>query len=136
MVMDGNGWLWMVMEWLIGAYCHPLSPIASFSPIDILTTPREYQLPGPLARRLRGAPRRREPRAGGSITPKLLTHVYFNLRADYGFLTRANYPGEATVSRKGERLFVLTQTDHHGERKGRAKVKSNGTVTCCWDWKL
>ena len=81
------------------------------------------------------------------------------------------------MSRKGERLFVLTQTDHHGERKGRvrnyarldtaaaravqllviagepgdvmelahtgtgaqlgwAKVKANGTVTCCWDWKL
>ena len=81
------------------------------------------------------------------------------------------------MSRKGERLFVLTQTDHHGERKGRvrnyarldtaaaravqllviagepgdvmelahtgtgvqlgwAKVKANGTVTCCWDWEL
>ena len=44
------------MGWLIGTYRHPLSPIASFSPVDILTTPREYQLPGPLAQRLRGTP--------------------------------------------------------------------------------
>ena len=81
------------------------------------------------------------------------------------------------MSRKGERLFTLTQTDRHGEKKGRvrnytrldtaaaravqlliiagepgdvmelahtgtgaqlgwAKVKANGTVTCCWDWEL
>ena len=59
------------------------------------------------------------------------------------------------MSRKGERLFTLTQTDRHGEGKGRvrnyarldtaaaravqlgwAKVKANGTVTCCWNWEL
>lgn len=40
------------------------------------------------------------------------------------------------MSRKGERLFTLTHTDHYEERKGRAKVRANGTVTCFWDWKL
>ena len=67
------------MEWLIATYCHPLSPIASFSPIDTLTTPREYQLPGPLAQRLRGTPGRRGGgrwNRQGRITHKLPTHVY------------------------------------------------------------
>ena len=62
----GNGWLWVGMGWGMGAYRHPLSRIASFSPIDTLTTPREYQLPGHRSPRLRGTPGCREARAEGA----------------------------------------------------------------------